>query len=95
MPSPPSGDEQAGAIPGPGSKKYTLLGADRRPYPSETPGQFGGHRKMKIYGRLDCPSALRAIAVGGYVASRVPPIANLDARRSGHTDDSIWCVVRN
>ena len=26
---------------------------------------------MKIYGRLDCPSALRAIAVGGYVASRV------------------------
>ena len=50
---------------------YTLLGADRRPCPSETPGQFGGHRKMKIYGRLDCPSALRAIAVGGYVASRV------------------------
>ena len=51
--------------------EYTLLGTDRRPYPSETPGQFGGHRKMKIYGRLDCPSALRAIAVGGYVASRV------------------------
>ncbi len=50
---------------------HTLLGADRRPYPSETPGQFGGHRKMKIYGRLDCPSALRAIAAGGYVASRV------------------------
>ena len=50
---------------------YTLLGADRLPYPSETPGQFGGHRKMKIYGRLDCPSALGAIAVGGYVASRV------------------------
>lgn len=25
---------------------------------------FGGHRKQKIYGRLDCPSALRAIANG-------------------------------
>lgn len=26
---------------------------------------------MKIYGRLDCPSALRAIARGGYVRYRV------------------------
>ncbi len=68
--SPPS-DEHASAIPAPGSKKYTLLGADRRPYPSDTPGQIGGQRKMKIYGRLDCPTALRAIAAGGYVASRV------------------------
>ena len=56
---------------GTGSKRYTLLGADRRPYPSQTPGEFGGHRKNKIYGRLDCPTALRAIAAGGYVASRV------------------------
>src|SRR5271166_4868238 len=68
---PPPGGEHAGAIPAPGSKKYTLLGADRRPYLSGTPGQFGGHRKNKIYGRLDCPGALRAIAAGGYVASRV------------------------
>ena len=71
MPSSPPGDEHGGAIPAPGSKKYTLLGADRRPYPSQTPGEFGGHRKNKIYGRLDCPTALRAIAAGGYVASRV------------------------
>ena len=27
MPSPPPGDEHAGAIPAPGSKNYTLLGA--------------------------------------------------------------------
>jgi hypothetical protein len=71
MPSPPPSDEHAGAVAAPGSKRYTLLGADRRPYLSETPGQFGGHRKNRIYGRLDCPAALRAIAVGGYVASRV------------------------
>ena len=71
MPSSPPGEEHAGAVPALRSKKYTMLGADRRPYQSETPGQFGGHRKMKIYGRLDCPAALRAIAAGGYVASRI------------------------
>ena len=34
-------------------------------------GTLGGHRGTKIYGRLDCPSALRAIARGGYVKYRV------------------------
>jgi len=34
-------------------------------------GTIGGHRGTKIYGRLDCPSALRAIARGGYVKNRV------------------------
>jgi hypothetical protein len=50
---------------------FTLTGADGEPYESPTPGQFGGHRRGKLYGRLDCPSALRAIARGGYVAHRV------------------------
>jgi methylphosphotriester-DNA--protein-cysteine methyltransferase len=36
-----------------------------------TRGTLGGHRGTKIYGRLDCPSALRAIAKGGYVKYRV------------------------
>ena len=52
-------------------RRYTLLGADRRPYRSAVPGQFGGHRQARIYGRADCPSARRAIARGGYVAHRV------------------------
>jgi methylphosphotriester-DNA--protein-cysteine methyltransferase len=52
-------------------RPYTLLGADGHPYPSTTPGTVGGHRRSKIYGRLDCPSALRAIAAGGYVSHRV------------------------
>jgi|SRR5271166_3712343 len=81
---PPPGGEHAGAIPAPGSKKYTLLGADRRPYLSGTPGQFGGHRKNKIYGRLDCPGALRAIAAGGYVASRVFFADELTAVAAGY-----------
>ena len=50
---------------------YTLLGADGRPYRSDAKGQWGGHRAARIYGRLDCPSALRAIARGGYVRQRV------------------------
>lgn len=52
-------------------REYVLLGADGRPYPSGTPGAVGGHRRMKIYGRLDCPAALRALARGGYVTHRV------------------------
>lgn len=50
---------------------YTLIGADALPYPSARPGTLGGHRRGRIYGRLDCPSALRAIARGGYVPDRV------------------------
>ena len=38
---------------------------------SPTPGTLGGHRKGKIYGRLDCRAARQAIARGGYRAERV------------------------
>lgn len=50
---------------------YTLIGSDGRPYESANPGTLGGHRATRIYGRLDCPSALRAIANGGYIRHRV------------------------
>ena len=40
-------------------------------YGSEQPGTLGGYKKRKIYGRLDCPSALRHIAKGEYVKHRV------------------------
>jgi Metal binding domain of Ada len=52
-------------------KLYVLLGPDRRPYPSPTPGRLGGHSGSKIYGLLDCPAALRTIARGGYLEHRV------------------------
>jgi hypothetical protein len=55
----------------PSKAKYVLLGANGRPYLSATRGQLGGHRRGKLYGRLDCPAALRAIAAGGYVKHRV------------------------
>jgi len=50
---------------------YTLTGRDGKPYESPVPGAWGGHRQSKIYGRLDCVRALRAIARGGYVGYRV------------------------
>jgi hypothetical protein len=50
---------------------YTLTGPDGRPHPSDRPGLFGGHRRLKGYGRLDCPSALRWIARGHYASQRV------------------------
>ena len=50
---------------------WTLTKASGHTYPSVTPGTFGGHRRTHIYGRLDCPAALRAIARSGYVQHRV------------------------
>jgi methylphosphotriester-DNA--protein-cysteine methyltransferase len=41
-----------------------LLGADGRSNASPAKGLFAGNTRMKIYGRLDCPSALRAIKRG-------------------------------
>ncbi|MFI1917152.1 Ada metal-binding domain-containing protein [Nocardia sp. NPDC020380] len=50
---------------------FTLLGPDEKPYPSATPGTLGGNRRLRIYGRLDCPSALRALSRGHYAPHRV------------------------
>jgi len=52
-------------------KKYTLIGEDGEPYQSEEKGTFGGNKALKIYGRLDCPSALKWIEKGHYVENRV------------------------
>lgn len=52
-------------------KTYTLIGSDGRPYASEAPGLLGGHRGNRVYGRLDCPGAVRWIARGHYVRQRV------------------------
>lgn len=44
---------------------------DGQSYESGTKGTLGGHRKLRLYGRLDCPSALRYVAAGTYAKSRV------------------------
>lgn len=44
-------------------KAYKLLGPAGI-YVSATPGLLGGNGHAKIYGRLDCPSAVRAVKAG-------------------------------
>ena len=53
-----------------GSKKYSLLDVKGQ-YFSKVPGTFGGNKKLKIYGRLDCPSALKYLEKGHYKDNRV------------------------
>ncbi|MFL9826129.1 Ada metal-binding domain-containing protein [Rhodoplanes sp. SY1] len=53
------------------TRTYRLLGADRKLYDSASKGTLGGNRRLRIYGRLDCPNALRWIANGFYVKNRV------------------------
>jgi hypothetical protein len=52
-------------------KPYRLIGPDGAEYLSSVPGTLGGHRRNRIYGRLDCPSALRWLAKGHLVRQRV------------------------
>ena len=66
------------------NRTWILVGPDRKPYASDQPGTLGGHRRSRIYGRLDCPVALRAIARGGYVTQRVFFLTEDDARAAGY-----------
>jgi methylphosphotriester-DNA--protein-cysteine methyltransferase len=50
---------------------WRLIGSDGEAYESPCPGMFGGHRRTRIYGRLECTAARRALARGGYKADRV------------------------
>ena len=63
---------------------WMLVGPDGRRWQSPLPGTLGGHRGSRIYGRLDCRTALRAIAKGGYVAQRVFFLVATHARAAGY-----------
>ena len=52
-------------------KLFRLVGPDGREFWSEVPGKLGGHRRNKLYGRLDCRSALWWLARGHIVRHRV------------------------
>jgi hypothetical protein len=65
-------------------KSYRLLGADGKEYISTIPGTFGGHRGQRIYGRLDCKSALQTIAKGKYIKHRVFFASEVDAIAAGY-----------
>jgi methylphosphotriester-DNA--protein-cysteine methyltransferase len=46
------------------TKLYRLVAPDGAEVLSRTPGTLGGHRRTRVYGRLDCPVALSLIARG-------------------------------
>ena len=73
---------------------YTLVGVDGSPYESDVKGQLGGHRRTKVYGRLDCPAALRAIAAGGYVRHRVFFAVEAAAVAAGYRPCDVCCPER-
>lgn len=64
--------------------RWTLIGPDGKPRESDVPGTLGGHRRGRIYGRLDCRSARAAIARGGYVAERVFFLDEASAKAAGY-----------
>lgn len=53
------------------ARTYLLLGTDGPEFRSTTPGTLGGHRRTRVYGRLDCPVALSLIARGFDMRYRV------------------------
>lgn len=65
-------------------KTWKLIGSDGKPFVSVQPGTLGGHRRLRIYGRLDCPSARGHIARGNYVAHRVFFLSDEHARAAGY-----------
>jgi methylphosphotriester-DNA--protein-cysteine methyltransferase len=65
-------------------RQWTLLDRQGKPFSSAHPGTVGGHAKSRIYGRLDCPAALRALARGGYVANRVFFLDQATAQAAGY-----------
>jgi hypothetical protein len=71
------------------TEAWTLIGPDGKPYASDRPGTLGGHRRSRIYGRLECPAALRAIARGGYVSQRVFFLTEDHARAAGYRPCSV------
>lgn len=52
------------------AKRYILLNAQGESEESAEPGTLGGNRRLRIFGRLDCPAARRALS-NGYARNRV------------------------
>ena len=52
-------------------KMFNLVGADGRPFSSPLRGAFGGNRRTKIYGLMNCKTAARYLAAGAYQRNRV------------------------
>lgn len=66
------------------TKTYTLRNEENTEVQSTCAGTVGGHKKLKIYGRLDCENALRWIEKGHYVTHRVFFADETTAQEAGY-----------
>jgi len=64
-------------------KLFTLTGPDGTPFLSSARGTLGGHRRNKVFGRLDCKTAARYLARGSYQKNRVFFADEASARLAG------------
>ena len=64
-------------------KLFTLTGPDGTPFLSSARGTRGGHRRNRVYGRLDCKTAARYLARGSYQKNRVFFADEASARLAG------------
>lgn len=62
---------------------HELLGPDGKTYETGVRGLWGGHQGAKVFGRMDCPSALSWIARGHYTEGRVFFGSFMDAMAAG------------
>lgn len=65
-------------------ERYNLINGSGELYASTYPGKYGGNKKLKIYGRLDCPSALSWLKRGHYKKHRVFFATEEDAINAGY-----------
>ena len=65
------------------ARRFWLVGAAGELVESAEPGTLGGNSRLRIYGRLDCPSALRALPKG-YANHRVFFADEVTARAAGY-----------
>ena len=63
---------------------FRLIDKNGEEYLSSIPGNYGGNKRLKIYGKLDCPSANRWIAKGYYIQDRVFFLTEEDAINAGY-----------
>ena len=84
-------------------RTWTLLGSDGLPFESQVPGTLGGNGRARIFGRLDCASARRALREGGYAEHRVFFLDADSARAAGfrpcgtclRADYAVWKAAQS
>lgn len=66
------------------TKVWKLIAASGEFFDSLVPGTFGGHRKTRVFGRMNCRAALCALEKGGYRQNRVFFLDAQTARAAGY-----------